>query len=191
MISVRFGSTDWLTDRQTARPPACSPARRSPCCLGSLNLSCLPWPQRYALKKWPLDETVNERTERTSERSGGPSRAEPNASPSTSLAIDRWRALRQELSSCRDFVLSSRTREVIKKTQSNPKRNEITHRPHKTRIRATKIPVEPYLSSLFFLSTSPPSLNPHYDHYFQTIFGVKCETCEKKSEKVITIYMYI
>lgn len=128
------------------------------------------------------------RAYRTHERAVG--RAEPNASPSTSLAIDRWRALRQELSSCRDFVLSSRTREVIKK-KPNPKRNEITHRPHKTRIRATKIPVEPYLSSLFFLSTSPPSLNPHYDHYFQTIFGVKCETCEKKSEKVITIYMYI
>lgn len=68
MISVRFDVTDWLTVRTPARPLA----PPSPCCLGSLNLSCLPWP---LLKKWPLDETVNERT---SEQSGEPNRAEPN-----------------------------------------------------------------------------------------------------------------
>lgn len=147
--------------RSRCRCVCCSP----PVSFGSLNLSCLP------------RETVNERTDsyRTHER------AQPTSpSPSTALAIDRG-AHGGRSSVLAKTLYCSDVREVDQKkpsskSKSKTKRNQNPRKPE-SELLSKKPPkgVSRNLfqfNSFFFLPNN-----------FETIFGDKCETCEKNSEK--------
>lgn len=146
----------------------CSP----PASFGSHNLGCLP------------RETVNELTEpyRTHER------AKPTSpSPSTALAIDRGAHCGRS-SVLAETLYCSDVREVDKKkvVKPNQKRSAIKipenqNQNYLARNRRRERHGTSFSSIHFFLLPNK----------FLTIFGDKCETCEKNSEKIIIVHINI